>query len=321
MSSATVIDDEDHVDDLNSWDEEEDEGGFRPMKVRKTPKRPTVDWTARFEANAPPASETTTDFILTYQPSRHERVWLLDSLRPFYEQGLITDVQALVKGGKEASVYRCAAAPVLGIPFIAAKVYRPRQFRNLRNDSLYRNGRPVLTAEGRQVKNSDTRIMRALGKKSEFGMAVQHTSWLMYEYTTLENLLQKGADVPKPYASAENALLMEYVGDGEQPAPTLIEVKLGPEEAKPVFNEVMRNIEVMLQNDLVHGDLSAYNILYWEGEVTLIDFPQVTLRRSNPEAYTIFERDVTRVCEYFARQGIAVGDPSERATRLWKQYE
>ncbi len=316
-----MISDDEDLDDVNNWDEEDDEGGFAPMKSRRTPKHPAVDWTARFEANAPPSAEVNTDFIVTYKPARHERVWLLDSLRPFYEQGLITDVQALVKGGKEASVYRCAAAPVLGIPYIAAKVYRPRQFRNLRNDSLYRNGRPVLTAEGRQVKNSDTRIMRALGKKTGFGVAVQHTSWLMYEYTTLESLLQKGARVPQPYASAENALLMEYIGDGEQPAPTLIEVKLAPEEAKPLFNEVLRNIEVMLQNDLIHGDLSAYNILYWDGTVTLIDFPQVTLRRSNPEAFPIFERDVTRVCEYFVRQGIQTGDPSERAAKLWKKYE
>jgi RIO kinase 1 len=321
LTGATILDDEDSADDLSNWDEDGEEGGFRPMKVKKTPKRTAVDWTARFEADAPPPSEVNQDFILTYKPSRHERVWLLESLRPFYEQGLITDVQALVKGGKEASVYRCAAAPVLGIPYIAAKVYRPRQFRNLRNDSLYRNGRPVLTADGRQVKNSDTRIMRALGKKSDFGVAVQHTSWLMYEYTTLDSLLQKGARVPKPYASAENALLMEYVGDGEQPAPTLIEVKLEPDEAKPLFDEVMRNIEVMLANDLIHGDLSAYNILYWEGNVTLIDFPQVTLRRSNPEAFAIFERDVTRVCDYFSRQGIVTDDPSERAARLWKKYE
>jgi RIO kinase 1 len=114
---------------------------------------------------------------------------------------------------------------------------------------------------------------------------------------------------------------MEYIGDDEQPAPTLIEVKLDPEEAKSVFNEVMRNVEVMLQHDLIHGDLSAYNILYWEGTVTLIDFPQVTLRRSNPEAFGIFERDVTRVCEYFARQGIQTGVPSERAEKLWKKYE
>ena len=51
---------------------------------------------------------------------------------------------------------------------------------------------------------------------------------------------------------------------------------------------------------MIHGDLSAFNILYWEGKVTLIDFPQVTLSESNHNAYRIFQRDVRRVCEYFA---------------------
>src|SRR5262249_18812985 len=45
----------------------------------------------------------------TYMPSKHEAGWLLDSLRPFFDQGFIRDVLALLKGGKEASVYRCEA--------------------------------------------------------------------------------------------------------------------------------------------------------------------------------------------------------------------
>ena len=66
----------------------------------------------------------------------------------------------------------------------------------------------------------------------------------------------------------------------------------------------MRNIEIMLVNGMIHGDLSAYNILYWEGEITLIDFPQVTDSRVNRQAYLILERDIKRVCEYFAAQGV-----------------
>ena len=66
----------------------------------------------------------------------------------------------------------------------------------------------------------------------------------------------------------------------------------------------------MLQNGMIHGDLSAYNILYWEGEITLIDFPQVTDSRGNTHARDILARDVTRVCEYFADQGVD-NDPQE----------
>jgi RIO kinase 1 len=262
-------------------------------------------------------------FDTTYKPSRHERTWLLQSLGAFFEQSLIDDVLASIKGGKEASVYRCRTHPsaieAVGAPLVAAKVYRPREFRNLRNDKVYREGRPVLTADGRAVKNSDTRIMRALGKKTDFGMQVQHTSWLMYEFTTLEALHRSGAAVPKPIAAAENAILMGYAGDEQLAAPTLSEVALEQDEAIHLFREVMRNIELLLSQDIIHGDLSAYNILYWQGQVTLIDFPQVTNSQTNPNAWAIFHRDVTRVCEYFQRLGVRCeADPL--ASDLWQRY-
>lgn len=261
------------------------------------------------------------NFITTYHPSRHERTWLLSSLQPFYTQNLITDVLASVKGGKEASVYRCAAHPATGQELIAAKVYRPRQFRNLRNDKMYREGRPVLTAEGHQVKKSEHRIMRALGKNTAFGQAVAHTSWLMYEYTTLETLYAAGAAVPKPYGAAENAILMEYAGDEHGAAPTLIETSLETDEAERLLKVTLSNIEIMLQHNVIHGDLSAYNILYWEGRITLIDFPQVVSIDTNPNARAILERDITRVCEYFARQGARLPkSPSELLDEFWDRY-
>ena len=258
-------------------------------------------------------------FNPSYKPSRWEAAWLLASLRPFYEQDQIRDVEALVKGGKEASVYRCAAHPTTGERFLAAKVYRPRQFRNLRNDALYREDRPILTADGRPVKRSDHRIMRAVGKKTAFGTQVKHTSWLMYEYTTMERLHRAGAAVPRPVAVAENAILMTYYGDQTLAAPTLIEVSLGRTEAARLFGEVLRNIELMLRRGLIHGDLSAYNILYWEGRIVLIDFPQITDSFTNRHAREILQRDIERVCEYFGRQGVR-SDSQALLHELWTRH-
>ena len=36
----------------------------------------------------------------------------------------------------------------------------------------------------------------------------------------------------------------------------------------------------------VHGDLSPHNILYWQGEAKLIDFPQVSDPRFNRRSMT-----------------------------------
>jgi RIO kinase 1 len=258
-------------------------------------------------------------FVTTYHPARYEAEWLLSSLRSFYDEHMITDVLAQVKGGKEASVYRCAADHATGVDLLAAKIYRPRMFRNLRNDKVYREGRAILTSDGRPVKKTDHRVMRAIGKKTAFGEQVKHTSWVMYEYTTLERLHRAGAAVPAPIAVAENAILMGYIGDERRAAPTLNEIRLAPHEAGPLFQEVLRNIELLLNHNLIHGDLSAYNILYWQGRIVLIDFPQVTDVRSNSKADFILRRDITRVCEYFARQGVRC-DPTAITDDFWGRF-
>lgn len=265
------------------------------------------------------ASDSPLEFETTYKPSRFEATWLGGSLSPFYQQNLITDVLYHVKGGKEASVYCCIAHPSTGLDLVAAKVYRPRRFRNLRNDKMYREGRPILTADGNIAKRTDQRLMRAIGKKTEFGVQVQHTSWLMYEYTTLQRLYAEGANVPQPIGAAENALLMGLQGDILQAASALSDVGLNLDEAHALFAEAMRNIELMLRIDVIHGDLSAYNILYWQGKITLIDFPQVSSVETNEHAAFILKRDITRTCEYFQRQGVTC-DPDQIYVDLWQRY-
>jgi len=258
-------------------------------------------------------------FNTTYTPGLFEEGWLLQALQTFYEQKIITDVLGRVKGGKEANVYRCTAHPSTGETLIAAKVYRPRMFRNLRNDAMYREGREILTGNGKALNKKDDRTMRAIGKKTAYGQQVSHTSWLMHEYKTLSTLYRIGASVPQPFAASDNAILMTYFGDEKVGAPTLHEIDLSHREAKPLFDAVMTNVELMLQHDMIHGDLSAYNLMYWEGEVILIDFPQVTITDMNTNARMILERDITRVCEYFAPRGVKC-DPSDITHKLWQKY-
>jgi RIO kinase 1 len=271
------------------------------------------------------------DFQFSYRATRHERQWIMDSLGGFYEDRWIDDVLQLVKGGKEATVYQCAAHPSasLGGPagrrggaeaeeFIAAKVYRPRMFRNLKKDFIYREGRANLDSDGNVIKNHG--MQNAMRKRSDYGLELLHTSWIEHEYATLRRLHQAGADVPTPYASANNAILMGFVGSEEMAAPTLNSIRLGRDEARQLFQRVLRNIEIMLANERVHADLSAYNILYWQGQITLIDFPQAISPHQNPDAYAIFTRDVQRICEYFALQGVR-SQPRRLAAELWSSYQ
>ena len=238
-------------------------------------------------------------FNPTLNSSRHEREWIFSYLGPFYDSRLITDVLKKVKGGKEANVYCCTAHPDTGLDLIAAKIYRPRMFRNLRNDGRYRQNREVFDEDGKTVR--DERLLHAVHKGTQVGKEVLHTSWLEHEYHTLQLIYEAGGDVPRPIACGHNTILMEYVGEVDLPAPTLNQVSLTRDCNR------------------VHADLSAYNVLYWKGEFKIIDFPQAIDPRRNPEAFEIFRRDVLRLCQYFTRAGVAC-QPQALAESFWERY-
>lgn len=254
----------------------------------------------------------------SYHASKHENEWLISSLEDFYRQGWFEDILRLIKGGgKEASVYQCLANETANTKYLAAKVYRPRKFRQLRNDSLYREGRLRLDDEGHEIH--DGRALHAIRKRTNFGMGLLHTSWIEHEFQTMRILNEAGAQVPQPIISGNNAILMDFIGWDAVPAPTLNTVKLAADELKPIFDQVIQNIEIMLDKERVHGDLSAYNILYFEGNITLIDFPQAINPKENRNAYVIFRRDIKRLFEYFQQGGLAV-DPEEWSETLWQRH-
>lgn len=266
------------------------------------------------------------EFNPTFLAGQRDRFWILSSLAQFYEQDLITDVLRVIKSGKEATVYCCAAHPATGRELLAAKVYRPRMFRSLKNDAVYRQNRAVRDERGRVVRGD--RGWRGASKKTERGRAAQVTNWIEHEFQTQRLLYEAGADVSCPLAQIGNAVLMDYVGDARDAAPLLREVDLPREEAQPLFDAILRNIELFLACNRVHGDLSEYNILYWEGaplagasvRATIIDFAQaVDPRYNSDDVFDLLARDIERVCRYFARYGVEA-DAEALAIDLWTRY-
>jgi RIO kinase 1 len=308
MEAKTSLDYYDALDDDGQFDESGK--GFRnPRPVRPKKASAAVQQFIKKQDD----SSQAVDF--TYKPARFEEGWLLDSLGYFFEQKWISDVLVKVKGGKEASVYLCRSGGQVDVPFLAAKVFRPRMLRNLKNDRMYLVGRNVLDEDGNQIL--DLGMLKAHHKRSVYGEQIRHQSWIMHEFQTLLRLHDAGADVPKPYETSHNAILMDYIGSEETAAPTLNTVNLSAHEAVPIFKRLVQNIEIMLKLGVVHGDLSAYNVLYWEGQITLIDFPQVVFPQKHPAAFQIFQRDITRLCAYFESQGLH-NDPASLAAGLWK---
>ena len=232
------------------------------------------------------------------------------ALDHFLGEGLVTDVVRIIKTGKEASVHLCRAnRSTTGEDLLAFKVYHPLDRRDFRDESIYRDGEWI----------KERRVRVALKKKTRFGREVQGALWVMREWETLRTLSDAGAPVPRPLAATEDAILMTYVGDLEAPASQLRSVRPSREEARDLFEQVMRAIELLLIRNVIHGDLSAYNVLVWEGRAVVIDLHQAVDPRKNRHAEAMLQRDVDRVCEHFERVGVT-SSPSRIASDLWNGW-
>ncbi len=311
----------DKYDDYERFAEYEEM--FRERARHKKKKRKKNGRFSQIQQEITEMDDSIQTWVPTYaqalDPLHHERQWVINSAAPFYHEEMITDVIRLVKGGKEANVYACIGHPASGFEMLAAKLYRPRMLRHLKNDALYKLGRALRDEAGKTIRSARER--NAIRKKTRYGKAVEFSQWVSMEFEAQSLLFEAGGDVPKPIKQQGNALLMAYVGDEFGPAPTLSEVRLDAEEAPRLFERVMANVALMLDHHLIHGDLSAYNILYWHGRLFIIDFPQMVMARHNPHAYHILRRDMTRVCEYFEKLGVtAAADPVALTDALWESY-
>jgi RIO kinase 1 len=237
----------------------------------------------------------------------------LQQIEPFIDQGFVDEVIGLIKTGKEASVYACRAGPAAGCDLVAAKVYRGAQYR-FKNDAVYQEAR------ARELGISGS-ALRAFNKrrKSATGREVQSGSWRLREYQVLTLLHDSYADVPRPIASEGEAILMEYFGDEDEAAQQLNRVHLDASEAPALFQRLMNNVELFLALNLVHGDLSPHNILYRQGEVRIIDFPQATDPRFNSHARDLLGRDIDNLARYFAPFGVEA-NAEELTDDLWRRF-
>jgi len=230
----------------------------------------------------------------------------LRSLEEFYDRGLITDVLYRLPSGKEATVYCCQAGPADPAELLAAKVYRPVEQRSFKNDAEYRAGRVIL----------DARSRRAARKKTRHGRSFNFGSWIGQEYEVLQQLHRAGAHVPRPVAHSGNSILMEYVGDQDGPAPLLKNVSLEKTETRRLFDGLVDDVRLFLACNCIHADLSPYNLLYWQGALTVIDFPQAVDPRFNQQARPLLLRDLQNVCQYFSPYGVRV-EPHRLTDSLW----
>ena len=205
----------------------------------------------------------------------------LDTVRAdAIENGLLDEVLTILGTGKEADVY-------LGlwkdVPLVL-KVYR-----------LHRTPHK---------------------KKSMIGYAVDKMGAIAArEFTILQKAYRAGVPVPTPARRADNMFTMHFIGDGAR-APLLKDVELdNPEKAA---EQALDLVEKLLDAFIVHGDLSKYNILYWNRRLFVIDFPQAVDFSSRVDRHIRLEgakplllRDLRNIESHFAEYGVELDSEGE----------
>ena len=110
-----------------------------------------------------------------------------------------------------------------------------------------------------------------------------------------------GARVPKAIEQQRNILVMSYIGDETRPAPLLREVRL--DDAAAGLEDLIETMRAIRKAGLVHGDLSEYNVLVWDGHLWVIDCGQaVPLAHAHAEEW--FLRDCGNIARYFRHIGV-----------------
>jgi len=128
-------------------------------------------------------------------------------------------------------------------------------------------------------------------------------AWTQREFRNLLKARELNVRVPKPLAFLDNILVLETIG-GDKPAPQLKDSMPSSEKGKKeMFNEIVEYMRNLYKGQLVHADLSGFNILNHDGNPVFIDFSQSTVLE-NSEAERYLERDVKNICTLFRKYGL-----------------
>ena len=211
----------------------------------------------------------------------------LMTLYRLMNKGVIEHLFGVVKSGKEAKIYR-------GITpngeELAVKIY-------LTVSAEFRKGMlPYIEGDIRfsHVKRDTRSLIYA---------------WAVKEFRNLKKAWEIGVRVPKPYAVENNVLVMEFIGKEGIPAPLLKDVE--PSNPQKIYRKLLDYIKTLYRDvELVHGDLSEYNIMVLDDEPVIFDMSQAVLL-SHPMADQLLKRDILNLNRFFKKLGVKTKPENE----------
>jgi len=212
----------------------------------------------------------------------------LMSLYDLLNRGIIDEMLGVISAGKESRVYWAKSHE----GDLAVKIYLTSSMEFRKSILQYIAGDP-----------------RFEGVKRETRHLIY--TWALKEYKNLEEALRAGVRVPRPIKAHRNILVMEFIGEEGVPAPLLKECTLSMEEAKEIFEEVLNFIKLLYTKaEIVHADLSEFNMMLWNGKCYLIDFGQAVSIK-HPLAHEYLIRDLKNVIRFFSENGVEVPEVQE----------
>ncbi len=216
----------------------------------------------------------------------------LRTLKVLYKlsaKGYIRALGGVISTGKEANVfYADGFFDGRDVP-MAVKIYRTKTSEFFRMD---------------EYLFGDKRFdLRRISKKDLIFV------WTEKEYRNLLRAYEAGVNVPRPYVYFKNIILMEFLGENEVAAPILSDIGSDLKEFVDVeefFYEVIENLKRLYRKaELVHADLSEYNIVLFNDKPYFIDMGQSVLI-DHPLAMKYLERDIRNVVRFFLKFGIKI---------------
>lgn len=129
-------------------------------------------------------------------------------------------------------------------------------------------------------------------------------TWAEKEMRNLKRLTSAGIACPEPHLLKQHVLIMDFLGDDGWCAPRLRDVSLNDEELTFAYENIVINMRRMYHEcNLVHGDLSEYNLLWHNSHPVIIDVSQ-SVESAHPMANDFLRMDINNINDYFAKRGV-----------------